>query len=60
MIEPGSLAAKGTTQPCFSGSGLAGNDQILMRLEPCPLGECSATIKVRTRVASRRDVPERH
>ena len=37
VIEPGRLPAKGATEPGLSGAGLAGDDQILMRLEPCSL-----------------------
>ena len=34
MIEPSSLASEGAPQPGFAGSGLAGDDKILMSFQP--------------------------
>ncbi|MGY2803799.1 hypothetical protein ACVIHF_000529 [Bradyrhizobium sp. USDA 4506] len=33
MIEPGSLTSEGTGQPGFAGTGLSGDDEVLMSFE---------------------------
>lgn len=39
MIEPCRLPGEGAGQPRLAGSGLAGDDQVLMGLQPFTLGE---------------------
>lgn len=39
VVKPGCLPAEGAAEPGFPGGGLAGDDQILMSLELCPLCE---------------------
>ena len=56
MIEPGSLAAEGAGKPGFSRAGLAGDDHVLMRLQPCPLGKRQSVAAVETAMSGKVDV----
>lgn len=39
MVEPCGLVAESAGQPCLSGSGLAGDDEIFECLQPRALGQ---------------------
>ena len=39
VVEPGSLMSKSAGQPCFAGSRLPGEDDLLMGPDPASLGE---------------------
>ncbi len=56
MIEPGSLAAEGAGEPGFSRAGLAGDDHIVMRLQPCPLGKRQSVAAVEATLRGKVDV----
>lgn len=55
MIEPGGLTAKGAGEPGFSRAGLAGDDHMLMRLQPCPLRKRQRVAAVETAMSGKRD-----
>lgn len=56
VIEPRGLTAEGAGEPGFSRAGLAGDDHILMRLQPCPLCKRQSVAAVETAMSGKVDV----
>jgi hypothetical protein len=56
MIEPGSLTTEGAGKPGFSRAGLAGDDHVLMSLQPCPLRKRQSVAAIETTMSGKVDV----